>query len=92
MCPRKLLARELNKRYHVTRVLNFWTKLDTDVLQVKERLLVAILETINTSQAAMGMAKTHQVATVTTKRTTCSKARNSQHGLAILHIEEHISR
>lgn len=29
--------------------------------KVKERLLVAILETINTSQAAMGMAKTHQV-------------------------------
>ena len=34
-------------------------------MQVKERLLVAILETIITSKAAMGMAKTHQAANIT---------------------------
>ena len=45
------------------------TKMDTSVMQVQERLLIAILETINTSKTALGMAKTHQVATITALKT-----------------------
>ena len=65
MCPRNLLLREMTKRYQPTSLSSMLrTKLDTSVMQVQERLLIAILETINTSKAAMGMAKTHQVATI----------------------------
>ena len=64
--PKEVACMGGDQKVHITcHVLTIlYTKLDTSVKKVKERLLVAILETINTTKAAMGMAKTHQVANI----------------------------